>query len=189
VRVVGGTARGRRLRAPAGGAIRPTADRVREAVFSMVRSRRPIEGASVVDLFAGSGALGIEALSQGAASVTFVELDVDAIRTIRANLASTRLGEPDVEEAHGRARVVRSDVLSWLGAHRGEGFDVALCDPPYSFEAWQDLLDRLSADLAVLESDRELDVGQGWEVLKTKRHGSTVVTLVRRFPDRAKGPM
>ena len=94
-----------------------------------------------------------------------------------------------MEEAHGRARVVRSDVLSWLGAHRGEGFDVALCDPPYSFEAWQDLLDRLSADLAVLESDRELDVGQGWEVLKAKRHGSTVVTLVRRFPDRAKGPM
>jgi 16S rRNA (guanine966-N2)-methyltransferase len=152
----------------------------------MVRSRRPIEGATVVDLFAGTGALGIEALSQGATSVTFVERDVDAIRTIRANLASTGLEET---EEHGRFRVVRSDVLRWLGSHRGDRFDVALCDPPYSFDAWHDLLDRLSADLVVLESGREPPVGGGWEVLKTKRYGGTVVTLVRGFPDPAKGPM
>lgn len=186
MRVVGGTARGRRLRAPPGGAVRPTADRVREAVFNMVRSRRAVEGADVVDLFAGTGALGIEALSQGAAAVTFVERDVGAIRTIRANLASTGL---EGAEHDGRARVVRSDVLGWLAAHSGQAFDVALCDPPYGFEEWEELLQALSAGLAVLESDREISLGPEWETLKTKRYGSTVVTLARGFPDHAKGPM
>src|SRR5256884_368214 len=89
----------------------PTADRVREAVFDMIRSRRAVEGATVADLFAGTGALGIEALSLGATSVTFVDQDAEAIRTIRANLASTGLGDA---EDQGRVRVVRSDVLRWL---------------------------------------------------------------------------
>jgi len=186
VRVVGGTARGRRLRAPAGGSIRPTADRVREAVFDMIRSRRAVEGATVADLFAGTGALGIEALSLGATSVTFVDRDAEAIRAIRANLASTGLGDA---EDQGRVRVVRSDVLRWLEGHGDEPFDLALCDPPYGFEAWDEVLERLGAALAVLEADRQLPLGAGWETLKTKRYGGTVVTLARRFPDNAKGPM
>ena len=156
----------------------------------MVRGRRPLEGALVLDLFAGSGALGIEALSQGAASVTFVEHDAEAVRAIRSNLASTGLEEAEgAEDAEhgGRVRVVRSDVLRWLGDHGGERFDVALCDPPYSFDGWHDLLEVLPAELVVIESDRELAIGPDWEVLKAKRYGGTVVILARRFPDRVKG--
>ena len=91
MRVVAGTAGGRKLQAPPGRDIRPTSDRVREAVFSSLDSMGAVGGASVVDLFCGSGSLGIEALSRGAASATFVDNDPAAIATVRANLAATGL--------------------------------------------------------------------------------------------------
>src|SRR5438093_104252 len=103
MRVVAGTARGRRLQAPPGRDVRPTSDRVREAVFSSLASLDVIEGATVADLFAGSGAMGVEALSRGAASATFVDSSAAAVAAIRANLADTGLA--------GTATVVRADVL------------------------------------------------------------------------------
>lgn len=166
MRVVGGTARGRRLRAPAGEGIRPTADRVREAIFNMVGSRTSLEGGHVADLFAGTGAMGIEALSRGAAVATFVDRDPEAAATIRANLAAT-----GVEGG----TVVRADVLRFL--HTAPGFDIAFVDPPYAFDRWGELFGLLRARLVVAESDRVIDPGEGWEVLKTRRYGSTVVTL------------
>jgi 16S rRNA (guanine966-N2)-methyltransferase len=166
MRVVAGTARGRRLRAPTGEAIRPTADRVREAIFNMAGSRASLEGAHVVDLFAGTGAMGIEALSRGAAAATFVDRDPAAVSTIRANLAAT-----GVEGG----TVVRSDVLRFL--HITPAFDVAFVDPPYEFDRWGELFGLLLARLAVAESDRVVDPGEGWEVLRTRRYGITVVTL------------
>ena len=167
MRVVGGTARGRRLQAPAGISVRPTSDRVREAVFDVLGSLGGVEGCSVVDLFAGTGALGIEALSRGAAAATFVEGDRGALASIEANLVTTGL--------YARATVVQADVVSWLpGAGR---FDVAFVDPPYSFDAWPALLAELDSGLAVLESDREIDVGGDWKVLKAKHYGGTVVTM------------
>ena len=162
-----GSARGRRLQAPPGRSVRPTGDRVREAVFSSLESLAAVEGASVLDLFAGTGALGIEALSRGAASATFVDDDRAAVESVTANLAATCLGE--------RATVVRDDALRFLaGAVR---FDLALVDPPYAFDAWPALLEAVRAAVAVLESDREIEVGDRWRVLRTKRYGDTVVTL------------
>jgi 16S rRNA (guanine966-N2)-methyltransferase len=119
MRVVAGRYKGRRLTAPAGLDVRPTSDRVREALFSILGD---IEGLTVLDLFAGSGALGIEALSRGAARATLVDDDRRAIEAISANLAP--LGDADAE-------VVRADALVWLGGRRGP-YDLVFVDPPYS---------------------------------------------------------
>jgi 16S rRNA (guanine966-N2)-methyltransferase len=119
--VVAGEYGGRRLAAPRRAGTRPTADRVREALFSLLG---PIEGLRVLDLYAGSGALGIEALSRGAAAATFVDSDPAAIRAVRENLEMLRLTGP---------RVFRADVLSFLrgAARHGSRWDLVLCDPPY----------------------------------------------------------
>jgi 16S rRNA (guanine966-N2)-methyltransferase len=175
VRVIGGELRGRRLAAPSGTDIRPTSDRVREAIFDILYSQGGVEGAQVVDLFAGSGALGIEALSRGAATVTFVEKDPVALEAIRANLASVGLGEA---EKHGDATVVRADADRWV-ATTASRYDLALVDPPYRYEGWDDLVSRLPADFAVLESDAEIPAPKGWVVIKSKRYGGTIVTVAR----------
>lgn len=167
MRVVAGSAKGRRLQAPDGTGVRPTGDRVREAMFDMLASLDVIEGRSVADLFAGTGALGIEALSRGAATATFVDDDGAVLGVVRTNLVITGL--------YARATVVKADVLDWVRS--APAVDVALVDPPYSFDAWPELMGRLSAGLAVVESDRDVDLGPGWEVRKAKRYGGTVVTL------------
>jgi 16S rRNA (guanine966-N2)-methyltransferase len=175
VRVVGGTFRGRSLRAPAGTTTRPTADRVREAVFDILASRMPLQDLHVADLFAGSGALGIEALSRGAASAVFVDDDPSALAVVRANLASLGLGEPE-------ARVVRADAVAW--ARRADAVDLALCDPPYAFAGWPALLEVLPAEVVVLETASPPEVGASWSVIREKRYGGTLVTVVEhRSPD------
>jgi 16S rRNA (guanine966-N2)-methyltransferase len=178
MRVVGGSSRGRRLAAPVAQAVRPTSDRVRESIFDILGSMVDLHDMSVVDLFAGTGALGIEALSRGAGSVTFVERDPDAAKSIKANLASTGLDVPG-------AVVVRRDVLDFLRAlpTREAAFDLALCDPPYSFEPWDELMELLPARLCVLESGSELSVPGPWMVLRSRRYGSTLVTVVRATDD------
>lgn len=135
MRIVAGTHRGRRIAAPAGTATRPTADRVREAVFSIVG---PVDGLDVLDLFAGSGALGLEALSRGAGSATLVDRSPRAIACIRANAADLGLD--------GRVRVVRRDWRAALAAEGAAGrtFGLCLCDPPYS------LTDRVVAGIGAL---------------------------------------
>jgi len=179
MRVIGGEYRGRRLTAPVGANVRPTSDRVREAVFSMLFSLGGVEGLQVVDLFAGTGALGIEALSRGAASVTFVERDPRSVEGIRANLGSVGM---DDAESRGDATVVRADVDAWV-AGTAARYDLALCDPPYDYDGWATLLDRLPADLVVLESSTEPPAPDSWEVLRSKRYGGTIVTVAR--PERA----
>jgi 16S rRNA (guanine966-N2)-methyltransferase len=168
---VAGIAGGRTLHAPPGRRLRPTSERVREAVFSSLGSMDAVDGASVLDLFAGTGALGIEALSRGAASATFVDADHAAIRAIQANLAATGLAS--------RAKVVRGDALRFV-ADATETWDLALVDPPYAFDGWPGLLERLPAGLAVLEAGTHVDVVPPWIALKSRRHGDSVVTLVRR---------
>ncbi|MBI4261011.1 MAG: 16S rRNA (guanine(966)-N(2))-methyltransferase RsmD [Actinobacteria bacterium] len=122
MRVIAGQARGRRL-APVPGGTRPLADRAREGLFSSLGPA--VDGAGVLDLFAGTGALGIEALSRGAARATFVDRAASAIRTIHDNLSRTGLAD--------RATVVRSDVLRFLRGPPGEArFDLVLLDPPYA---------------------------------------------------------
>lgn len=121
IRVIAGEARGRVLRAPAGTVTRPTSGRLREALFAMLESA-DADFANVLDLYAGSGALGIEALSRGAERCTLVEHDARALEAIRANLAALGYQE--------RARVVRGRVGSWQ-ASEGEGYTLVLADPPY----------------------------------------------------------
>ncbi|MEA2716704.1 MAG: hypothetical protein QOI99_1021 [Actinomycetota bacterium] len=171
MRVVAGLAGGRRLLAPPGRRLRPTTDRVREAMFSSLTSLNAISDARVLDLFAGTGALGIEALSRGAASATFVDADHAAIRAVEENLASTGLG--------GDARVVRGDALRFVES-TSDRFDLALVDPPYAFDEWPRLLAALPARLAALETGAHIDIRPPWVAIRSRRHGDTVVTLVRR---------
>jgi 16S rRNA (guanine966-N2)-methyltransferase len=139
MRVVAGVARGLRLVAPEGEGTRPTSDRVREATFNALGSMGALDGATVLDLFAGSGALGIEALSRGAASATFVETDRAALRAVRTNLETTRLGD--------LAEVVAQPAERFLAAAvaEGRGWDLAVLDPPYGFDRWDELLATLPA--------------------------------------------
>jgi 16S rRNA (guanine966-N2)-methyltransferase len=178
MRVVAGEQRGRTLIAPKGKDVRPTADRVREAVFNALNSLDGIEGATVLDLFAGSGALGIEALSRGATHATFVDKDRQALETVRANLEATGLV--------GKATVRQADAMTF----EAPAVDLALLDPPYALAAtdWTGLLDRLDADLVVIESDRVVELPARWRVLRSKRYGGTVVLIARQDAARQEGP-
>jgi 16S rRNA (guanine966-N2)-methyltransferase len=170
IRVVSGEFGGRKLVVPDGLATRPTTDKVRQAVFNSLDSAGLIDGASVADLFAGSGALGIEALSRGAASCVFVERDRAALKALRANIAALGLD--------GRTTIVTSDVPAWVPALRG--VDLALIDPPYEFDGWDRLLTVLQAPYVVAEAGREVEPPEGWEALKSRRYGRTWVTQLQR---------
>ncbi|MGE4483590.1 MAG: 16S rRNA (guanine(966)-N(2))-methyltransferase RsmD [Oscillospiraceae bacterium] len=126
MRIITGTARGRKIKEPAGWDIRPTTDRVKEAVFNIIQF--DIEGRRVLDMFAGTGQLGIEALSRGAASAVFVDRDQTAVKLVRENLKSTEL--------EANASVINGDGIEYL--KRGGKFDLVFMDPPYD----TDLLDR-----------------------------------------------
>jgi 16S rRNA (guanine966-N2)-methyltransferase len=153
--------------------VRPTTDRVREAIFDVLGSMGGIDDLAVIDLFCGSGAMGVEALSRGAASATFVDHDPGALEAVRANLAAVGLGaEP--------TKVLRAELPGWL--ERSSPFDVAFCDPPYDFDRWEALLGWLQADIAILESAQEIAVPSGWEVTRSRRYGGTLVTVVRQEP-------
>ncbi len=172
MRVVAGELRGRRFDAPPGNDTRPTTDKVREAVFNALGSLDVVRDAVVVDLFAGSGALGIEALSRGAAECVFVERDRAAVRTLRANLSALGLDE--------RSRVSTSDAV---GAAAHLDADLVLADPPYDFDRWVELAGAVRAPFLVAEGARaldELDGVAGWTVVRSKRYGRTWVTFLER---------
>jgi len=171
VRVVAGELGGRRLVTPPGNDTRPTTDKVRQAVFNALDSAGLLDGASVIDLFAGSGALGIEALSRGASSCIFVERDRSAVEALRSNL--TTLG------IEGRSRVVVGDAATY-GSQVGS-IDLALVDPPYQFEAWEALLAGLDAAAVIAESDREIPAPEGWEQVRARRYGRTFITWLQRI--------
>ena len=175
MRVVAGSARGRRISAPPGTDTRPTTDRVREAMFNALGSLGAVDGAVVADLFAGSGALGIEALSRGAASVHFVESDRRAVAVIEENLAALDLDD--------RGTVVRRPVEAAVD-DLPTSLDLVLADPPYTFDGWAGLLaalvPRLAADaLVVLESGRSVALPPGWEKVRERTYGGTVVLFAR----------
>lgn len=170
MRVIGGSSRGRRLAAALPPRVRPTSDRVREAAFDILGSMGGVEGLHVADLFCGSGALGIEALSRGAESATFVDRDPAALAAVRANLDAVGLD-------HARVTLVRAALPTWLEA--GEVFDLVLCDPPYRFDRWEELLGSLRAGTAVLESSEPVPVPEGWLDARVRRYGGTLVTVLQ----------
>lgn len=176
MRVVAGTLRGRRLVAPRSergpDTTRPSTDKVRESVFNALASRGLVEDATVVDLFAGSGALGIEALSRGARHCTFVEGDPRAVKSVRTNLE--HLGLMD------RSRVLVADVMASLASLPLA--DLVLVDPPYRFDAWDDLLNAMTAPLVVAESDRPLIAPVGWTVSHQRRYGRAWLTWFEKVP-------
>jgi 16S rRNA (guanine966-N2)-methyltransferase len=176
VRVVAGRFGGRRLQAPPGRDTRPTSDRVREALFSMLG---PLHEARVLDLFAGSGALAIEALSRGAGTATLVERDPRAIAVIRANLWALELGDDEARVVHAPARVGRRNASA-----RGDAYDLVLLDPPYrdAPALGRELSRALPAVLApdarvVAESDRRAPLALELPVVRERRYGDTLIRI------------
>jgi 16S rRNA (guanine966-N2)-methyltransferase len=172
MRIIAGQWRGRTLLAPAGEATRPTADRTREALFSMLTSRLgSFEALRVADLFAGTGALGLEALSRGAGSCVFVERDPAALAALKANIA--RLGAAGAE-----VRAVAAERFT------GGPFDVVLVDPPYRSGLAAKILPRLMLEpgaWASVETAFDEDVAaSGFAVEAVRRHGKAKLTLLRK---------
>ena len=174
MRIVAGRWGGRRLTTLRGDAVRPTADRVREALFSILGDF--VQDARVLDLFAGSGALGLEALSRGAASATFVDSSAASVAAVRANL----------EAVGGEAEVRRSDAMRFLRAAAGETrhYDLVLLDPPYRLaerlgrelsEALPEVL--APAALVVCESDRRAPLSLDLPLRDERRYGDTLIRI------------
>ena len=185
-RVIAGSAKGIRLRAP-GTVTRPLADRVKQTLFAILEPDLP--GSHVLDLFAGSGAAGIEALSRGAAEAVFVEKDATAAGVIEANLTATGLS--------GAARVVRSDAGSWLGRSGSAGpFDIVVVDPPYAeTELLLRILDVLGGPDAPLAAGARVIAKHFWRDRppdrigllaseRDRRFGETALTFYRREEER-----
>ena len=177
MRIVAGSRRGHRIAAPKGVVTRPTSDRVREAVFSIVG---PVEGAAALDLFAGSGAMGLEALSRGAASCVFVERDRAAARVIQANLEKLGLTG---------ATIVTRDAAAALrdDRERGRHYDLVLVDPPY--DEWgthapvlaQSLPELLADDaLVVVETSDRVEPELPLDLVTARRYGSARITVFSR---------
>jgi 16S rRNA (guanine966-N2)-methyltransferase len=190
MRVIAGRLGGRRLQAPAGRVTRPTSDRVREAIFAMLGN---VEGARVLDLFAGTGALGIEALSRGAYTAVFVERDAGALRALNANLEALAIAPETVE-------VRRVDALQALhsASARQETYDLVFIDPPYGrarpapsasvppiAERWGPQLSAILPSLlgpgarVVVESDRRAPLELDVPLERQRRYGDTSITIHR----------
>lgn len=177
IRVVSGELGGRRIDTPPGDATRPTSDRVREAVFNALDSTAAVEGARALDVYAGSGALGIEALSRGAAHVTFAEVESHAREVIVDNLRSLDLT--------GRAEVTSGDGATAVARPPAGGWDLVFLDPPYAFDDWADVLavvrDHLAEEgIAVVESIADVELPEGMHATRSKWYGGTVVLFATR---------
>ena len=173
MRIIAGTHRGHTIYAPKGRDTRPTSDRVRESVFNILGA---VDGAVVLDLYAGSGAMGLEALSRGAARTVFVERDGDAVRAIERNLDKLRLS----------ATVLRQDAVTALASEAASGrkYDLVLVDPPY--EMYTDIEPQLARYLpallsdggvVVVETDARLEPSLPLEQRTSRRYGAARVTV------------
>ncbi|MBR4990197.1 MAG: 16S rRNA (guanine(966)-N(2))-methyltransferase RsmD [Oscillospiraceae bacterium] len=179
MRVITGSARGITLKTPEGMVTRPTTDRVKEAMFSIIHFEIP--GADVLDLFGGTGQLGIEALSRGAKSAVFVDAGEPACRLIRENLKRTRL--------EAQARVVRSDYLAYLERTK-EQFDIILLDPPYAEVFLESAIKKITEidilrENGIIVAERPLGKelpreSPGYDRSKDYKYGNTLLTIYRK---------
>lgn len=179
MRVITGSARGIQLKTPDGMTTRPTTDRVKEAMFSIIQFEIP--GAAVLDLFGGTGQLGIEALSRGAKNAVFVDAGEPACRLIKENLKRTRL--------ENQASVIRSDYLTYLDRSK-EQFDIVLLDPPYAEVFLESAIKKITEiDIlrqgGIIVAERPLGKELPWEFTgyersKDYKYGNTLLTIYRK---------
>ena len=180
MRIITGTSKGRRLATPKGRSLRPTSDRVKESIFNILGEE--IEGKVLLDLYAGTGNLGIEALSRGAKRVIFVEKGREALRLIQRNLFQCGL--------QGRSEILPKDAHRAIGVlkERGESFDLILMDPPYEKGLIQKTLLKLNAyriyqedSVLVIEHNRREplpDIIYGWNLIRQRRVGDTIISFL-----------
>jgi 16S rRNA (guanine966-N2)-methyltransferase len=187
VRIVGGELRGRRIEFPDAPGLRPSADRVRETVFNWLQA--DVAGARCLDLFAGSGVLGMEAASRGAREVVLVEQSRAVARALRAAVASLGVA--------GRVKVVEADALAWLSTERPAPFDIVFLDPPFASALLAPAIQTLEdggwlADGALIYLERSQAAGEwplpaAWHLLRDKRAGEVAYALARREPHAPSG--
>ena len=186
MRITGGEFGGRNLKVPKSDAIRPTQDRVREAVFNIIQFE--VAGSDFLDLFAGSGAVGLEALSRGAKSATFVERDRRHLAVLRENLdllCSTSTSD--------LASLVSADAYRWLGSYSGPGFSIGFADPPYALgeeKGYASVLATLAARgvirpgglfIAEMTAVQRAEETPGWELVRDRVYGKTRICIWRRM--------
>ena len=167
MRVIAGSARGQQLKAKLPEKVRPTTDFAREAIFSMLEARGGLVGLTVCDLYCGSGALGIEALSRGAEHVYFYDSDPKCLAAAKENYEGVNV--------EGQAHFVRASLPIWTPP---SGVDLILADPPYGPMDLAGLLHGIKSERVVVENDRFMEAPVGWTVTKEKRYGTTLVTIL-----------
>ena len=184
MRITGGEFGGRNLKVPKSDAIRPTQDRVREALFNIIQFE--IAGADFLDLFAGSGAVGIEALSRGAKSVTFVERERRHLAVLEENIDSFRVQSTAVD-------VVGADAYRWLAIYSGPGFSIGFADPPYALgeeKGYASVLGTLAERgviregglfIAEMTAVQKAEETPGWELVRDRTYGKTRLCMWRRL--------
>jgi 16S rRNA (guanine966-N2)-methyltransferase len=183
MRIISGTSRGRKLATPRSLSLRPTSDRVKESIFNILQDK--VDGRVVLDLFAGTGNLGIEALSRGAKRAVFVEKGRHAIQLIQRNLAQLGFGE--------KSEILEKDVNRAIGIlkQRGECFDLVFMDPPYQKGWIENTLMKLgshpiygSGSILVVEHNRREPLPHrlvGWDLIRQRRIGDTVLSFLTRL--------
>ena len=189
MRITGGQYCNREILVPKTDLIRPTQDRVRQAVFNIIQTE--VAGCDFLDLFAGSGAVGLEALSRGAASATFVEQSRKHLEVLRKNLAV--LCKPDIPTSqHANNQVICSDVYRWLATYVGPGFSVGFADPPYRLgeeKGYAQVLATLAERnvirtgglfIAEMTAVQKAEETPGWDLVRDREYGKTRICIWRR---------
>ncbi len=183
MRIAGGEWCGRNLKVPSGDAVRPTQDRVREALFSMLQNE--IRGIKILDLFAGAGSVGLEALSRGAEKATFVEFSSKHLSILKSNV--------EMLKAQDRCELIRGDAYQWiLSAGKNKNFDIVFADPPYELAAEKGYAQMLKVLLennvvkpgglfiAEMKFRQDPDEGEGWELVRDRKYGMSRIAIYRR---------
>lgn len=183
MRITSGIYGSRTIDVPKSDSVRPTQDRVREALFSMLAQDVP--GARFLDLFAGSGAVGLEAISRGAKFATFVEADGRHLKTIAKNVDTLKVDK-------SRCSLARANVYAWLQTFRGEPYSIIFADPPYALakeRGFKDVLDAIARQgvlapggIFIAETDlsQAPETVEGWELLRDRAYGKTRIAIYRR---------
>lgn len=175
MRVISGTAKGRKLILPPRDTTRPLTDRAKEGLFNSLGSLGLVVGSTIADVYAGSGSFGIECLSRGAESVTFVEKDRKVADTIKQNLATFDLSEP--------ATVVVGSAHSFIA--KPKQFDLMFCDPPYASDPWQDIFEHAQCEYLVGHAESDIELPKDWEEVKRKKYGRAHIFIAQKQPSKS----